>query len=103
MSRAYLSPQAKVDSLEIWLRIAEDNRDAADGLIETFNHKLALLADLPGLGPVREDLGPSLHSFPVGKYLVIYRPVRGGIEAVRILHGARDLRRIFRRRRGRRR
>lgn len=29
-------------------------------------------------------------------YLIFYRPIDGGVEVLRILHGARDIERIFR-------
>ena len=41
-----------------------------------------------------------MRSFPVKRYrnyLIFYRPSRDGIEVIRILHGARDFRRYFRR------
>ena len=97
MGRVVRSPDSKRDTTEIWVYIAEDNFDAADRLIDLFNEKLALLADHPGLGQMRDDLAPGLRSFPVGKYLLFYRPMAGGIELVRVLHGARDLPRHFRR------
>ena len=39
-----------------------------------------------------------LRSFPVGNYLVFYRPLAegDGIAVIRVLHGARDLRHHFR-------
>ncbi|MCC7382255.1 MAG: type II toxin-antitoxin system RelE/ParE family toxin [Deltaproteobacteria bacterium] len=46
-------------------------------------------------GRSREELGPSIHSFPVGDYIIFYRPVKGGIEIARILHGARDIDALF--------
>ena len=53
---------------------------------------------MPLMGPARPELGRDLRSFPVGDYLLIYRPVKEGIELVRVVHGARNLRRIFKRR-----
>jgi toxin ParE1/3/4 len=47
------------------------------------------------MGRVRDELVPSLRSFPVGKYVIFYRPIENGIEIARILHGARDLPSIF--------
>jgi toxin ParE1/3/4 len=38
-----------------------------------------------------------LRSFPIGNYLAFYRDIAGGIELVRVLHGARKLtRKLFR-------
>lgn len=55
------------------------------------------LADRPGIGTPYEPEQPpcaGLRYCPVSrfkKYLVFYRPAAGGIEVVRVLHGARDL------------
>lgn len=100
------SRRAKVDALQIWVRIAENSFDAADKLIDLFNEKLEFIADFPGAGPARPELGNDLRSYPVGNYLIIYRALktrtgrrkRKGIEVVRIVYGARDLRRLFPRR-----
>lgn len=57
----------------------------------------ARLASMPGLGTAYDPDEPmyaGLRYFPVSRYksyLVFYRPVAGGIEVLRILHGARDL------------
>ena len=57
----------------------------------------ARLARMPGLGTrykPDEPLYADLHYFPISrfrKYLVVYRPVPGGIEVLRVLHGARDI------------
>lgn len=87
------------DAAEIWHYIAEDNPTAADRMISEFEKKLELLAQFPKMGRDRSDLSRSLRSFPVGNYLLFYRPTRAGIEVIRIAHGARDLSRRFKRRR----
>ena len=99
MRRITRSPQAKRDVMQIWLHIAERNLRAADELVDTFGQKLAMLARSPGLGPPRPELAPGLRSFPVGSYLLFYRKADGGgIELVRVIHGARDLKQVFPRR-----
>lgn len=55
-----------------------------------------MLAEMSGLGHRRDELRPGLRSVNVHPYLLFYRAVPGGIELVRVVHGARDLRRIFR-------
>jgi toxin ParE1/3/4 len=59
------------------------------------NEKLILLSESPQMGNLCDELAPLLRSFPVGKYLLFYRPVVGGIELVRIVHGARDIQNLF--------
>jgi toxin ParE1/3/4 len=94
------SPQAEEDVLEIGAYIACDSIDAALRWIDTINEKLRLLSEFSGAGTERPELGPGLRTFPVGNYLIVYRPTKDGIEFVRLLHGARNLRRLFRGRRG---
>jgi toxin ParE1/3/4 len=84
------------DILEIWSYIAEDNIGAADRLLETFDEKINMLAESPGIGRRRPELKRGIRSFRVGQYLILYQIVRDGIEIIRVLHGARNLRRIFR-------
>jgi toxin ParE1/3/4 len=55
------------------------------------------LARMPGIGTRYEPDEPlyaELRYFPVSRfrmYLVFYRPIPGGIEVLRVLHGARDI------------
>ena len=98
MGRIVRSPEADADLDEITLRIAQDSLEAALRLVDRLDGKLKLLAWMPNLGPARPELGADVRSLPLGKYLIIYRPVKGGIELVRFVHGARNLRRLFRRR-----
>lgn len=46
---------------------------------------------MPGLGRQESKLAPNLRSFPLGNYLIFYRPIEDGIAVVRVLHGARDI------------
>lgn len=91
MASVIKTDQARLDLERIWVYIAERNFDAADRLIQTIDQKLHLLAESPGLGPERPELGPSVRSYPVGNYLLFYHRVEGGIELLRVLHGARDI------------
>ena len=51
--------------------------------------------DGPGKGRYR-GAAAQLRHFPVGSYLILYyREISGGIEAVRIIHGARLLTDVF--------
>jgi toxin ParE1/3/4 len=87
------SSLAEDDYREIWHYIALDNPDAADRLLRTIDRKLRLYALHPQMGTSRGRLGRGLRSFPVGNYLVFYRIAPDGIELVRVLHGARRLKR----------
>ena len=95
MSRVIVAPQAEEDLFEIAFHIAQDNPKAAGSLLERIERICALIAASPEIGRRRKEFGPELRSFPVDRYLVFYRPVRGGVEIARVLHGARDLPSLF--------
>lgn len=95
MAAARRSPLAKADLREIADLIARDNLNAALRLLDQVDTVCQRLAEFPGMGPQRDELQPGLRSFPIGNYLLIYRAVPGGIELVRVLHGARNLDSIF--------
>jgi len=77
--------------MEVWLYVARDNPDAADRLTQDFDRHLDLLATAPMMGKSEEEFSAGLRSFPVGSYLIFYRPIEDGIELARLLHGSRDI------------
>jgi len=91
LSRVRKTVLAETDLADIWFYIALDNPDAADGLIDKIEQQSGLLARNPKLGRVRPELMEDLRSFPIGNYVVFYRPEPEGIEIVRVVHGARDV------------
>src|SRR5262245_26275861 len=95
MSSYFVSDRAKIDLIEIGLSIGKNNPKAADQIIEDIVAKFSLLAEFPHIGRSREELSLNLRSFPVGKYLVFFRPREGGVDIVRIIYGARDIPTIF--------
>ncbi len=93
MRQIIRSPEARDDLAKIWLyiAIAQDNQAVADQLLESINQKFLLLSDSPLMGRERQDLAVGLRSFPAGSYVIFYRPIDGGIDVVRLLHGARNV------------
>lgn len=89
--RLLTTPRAARDILEIGSHIAQDSGRAADRLLRSIDAKLKLLARSPKLGRRREELAPDLRSFPVAPYVVFYRHIHGGVQIIRVLHGARDI------------
>ena len=71
--------------------IVEDSENRADAFIDSIDRKLHELADSPHIGRSRTELLAGLSSFPFGRYIIFYLIVPGGIEIVRVLHGARDI------------
>ena len=76
--------------------IAEDSENRADAFIDSIDRKLHELADSPHIGRSRSELLAGLSSFPFGRYIIFSLIIPGGIEIVRVLHGARDIEPQFR-------
>lgn len=89
------SPRATQDAREIWLYIAADEVAHADVWLERVPDKLDDLAATPAIGTPRDELLPRLRSRTLGNYRIFYRELAaGGIEVLRIIHAARDLRQM---------
>jgi toxin ParE1/3/4 len=97
MATIVRSPESRQDILEIAHYIALDNPSAAEQLVDQFDDVLNMLARNPLAGRIRDDLAKDLRSFAVKSYILFYRAKIDGIELVRVLHGARDLRQLFKR------
>ena len=95
MLRILKSPEAANDLDEIWWYIAQDNPGNADKLIDEIESTSRKLARFKSMGRNRDELHLGLQSFPVGKYLIFYMPINGGIEIVRVLHGMMDIDALF--------
>jgi toxin ParE1/3/4 len=85
-------PQARLDLIDIWNYIADDNEAAADRMLDRIGGVLQMQSEQPKAGRERPELAPRLRSFPVGNYLLFYLPLprghRPGARAER-LHGYR--------------
>jgi toxin ParE1/3/4 len=95
-SRVQRTAQAEQDLIEIWTYIARRNSGAADRLLDVLDRKSRALARDPRMGAARDDIAPGLRHFPAGKYLILYRDLKDGIEVVRYIHGMRRLQELFR-------
>ncbi len=83
--------QAEDDLIVIAVYIAKDNPLAADRVLDALEERTELLAEFPRLGAERPDIAAGVRAFPVGRYLILYREIEGGVEIVRYAHGARRL------------
>ncbi len=95
MASYVITPLARADLDGIWDYVAADNPTAADRLLERFQDTFSILASHPLMGEARDALRPGLRSFSVLKYVVYFQVVEDRLTIVRVLHGARDVRRLF--------
>jgi len=88
-------PLAETDILDIWDHIADDSVVAANRWVDRLDEQFQILATQPMMGRSRDELATGVRSFSFGRYVVFYMPLKGGIDVVRVLHGARDIDAIF--------
>lgn len=96
MSRFVLTPAARADLTEIFDYISRDNPNAARRVLDELRGAMLKLAEMPEMGHYRSDLADEpLRFWPVYSYLIIYRPEERPLQVVRVLHGARDIRKLL--------
>jgi len=99
MSRVLRRPATVRDLVRIARHIKRDNEEAAERFLEATEATFHRLAINPTLGRPRHfQRKPGLRSWQVQgfeNYLVFYKPLPDGVEIKRVLHGARDLRRLL--------
>ncbi len=96
------SSRAREDLMEIYLTIGMDNVDAAERVYTAIEERIASLVLNPRMGVRRSEIAPSARMLVYGMYLVLYETwpdtdhgALDSIEIVRIVHGNRDLTRLF--------
>jgi plasmid stabilization system protein ParE len=96
MRSVVFSPAAEQDLADIWGYIACDNPAAADKLLRLIDETLSKRAEMPGIGHRRTDVtDPRYSFFTVRPYVLAYRFDDVSLTVVRVLHGARDFRKVL--------
>lgn len=92
MSGYAFHPEAFADLDEIWEYIAEDNIDAADGVLADIHSTLTTLAASPHIGHRRADLTGRPLRFHVARdeYLIAYVADERPLWVVAVFHGRRN-------------
>ena len=98
MKRYIISADARADLDEIWDYIAGgSSAEVASRFLWNLYDTFASLRQSPSAGVLMPDLGAGTRKFPMGQYLIYYRPMRGKVLIWRVLHGKRAQRRALRR------
>lgn len=85
------------DLADIFVYLGQTRVDSAHRFLREAEATLRRLAEFPGTGARYEADDPLFEGLRVSpisrfkKYVVCYRPIEGGIEVLRVLHGARDV------------
>jgi toxin ParE1/3/4 len=86
------APEADDDLEAIVDYIARDKPRAAREWLLKIRETCEILASQRALGEERKGFGVAgCRSFSVGQYVVFFRPIDGGIEVSRVIHGSRDM------------
>jgi plasmid stabilization system protein ParE len=64
------------DLMEIARYIAKRNLSAAERFIDSVHETGELVASQPEMGRARDELAPGLRSFPIGAFVLFYRPAQ---------------------------
>ena len=94
MPRYSVATEAQRDLDDIWVFIAQKDVDAARRMLAAIRERFPPLGRFPELGR-SADFAPDLRRFAAPPYVIFCRPVEGGVEIVRVLHGARNLDEVF--------
>ncbi len=89
------APEAREDLREIEEYIAQDNPQAAVDFVGRLTERFAELAEFPGSGRKRDDIRPGYRGVSVKDYLIFYRVSGEVVEIMHVLHGRRDLPKLF--------
>lgn len=101
MGMVVRKPEADSDLLHLFVFLGRGSVLSANRFLQAADQTCARLADMPGLGSECESDHPALDGLrlmPIrgfAKYLILYRPIRDGIEVIRVFHGSRDLEGLF--------
>jgi toxin ParE1/3/4 len=91
MSKVRHTALARADLIRIWVDIALDDPAAADRVYDCLDARVKILQRFPEAGMARPDIAKDARVLVESPYLIVYRLVSGGVQIVRVLHGARDI------------
>jgi len=91
MTRYLLRPRAQRDLEEIWTYTAGTWSPAqAETYVRQVQHSCRMIAVDPRLGRSCDDIRAGYRKFRSGSHFLFYRPIKDGVEIVRILHFSMD-------------
>ena len=99
--RIQLTPQASNDLDNEFDYLAERNTEAARRFYAAAQETFSSLAEIPGTGVLRDYQNPQFAGMRMRaikgfrNYLAFYLTTDDSIQVLRVLHGARDIERIF--------
>lgn len=93
--RFALTPDARVDLLDIGEHIGRDNPDRAVTFVNELLERSEQVAELPQVYRLRPEWGESVRSARHGNYLILFETGDEGVTILRYLHSRRNITRIL--------
>jgi len=90
-----LTADAEADLDDIFDYVAEDSATAAFGLVSMLRAKALRIGQAPRAYPARSNYGNGIRASFSGSYVILFRVQHDRVEILHIVHGARDLKRLF--------
>ncbi len=102
IARVVTREAARRDLIEHFVFLGENaSVNVARRFLQALHASFEGLSQMPELGAKRAFRNPrffTVRMWPVKgfeRYLIFYRPIDDGVEILRVLHGARDIERLF--------
>src|SRR5450755_62282 len=101
LRRIVRRPAADRDLIDCFVYIGRDSEESATRFLQAAEETFLELARMPGMGLVTSFTSSAdrdmrrwrIRGFE--NFLIFYFPIENGIEVVRVLHGAREIERLF--------
>lgn len=74
---------------------AEQNVEAGERLLRSFNDKCVNLRQFPNMGKSYGDLRPGLRGIPMNGYIIFYRATEEELRILRVISGKQEFTKEF--------
>ena len=91
----FLTPAAEADLISIGDWLSEHNPELALPYIRKLRDAASAIGEFPGAGAPRPHWGADVRIRIMDRYIIAYRIRSERVEVLRIVHGSRDLDRLF--------
>jgi toxin ParE1/3/4 len=101
LRRVIRRPAANRDLIDCFEYIGTDSEESATRFLRAAEDTFLALARMPGMGVAisfSDSRDRNLRRWRIRgfeNFLIFYRPLEDGIEVIRVLHGAREIERLF--------
>jgi len=101
LRRVIRRPAANRDLIDCFAYIGKDSEESAARFLQAAEDTFLALARMPAMGVAtsfsdsRDRMLRRWRIRGFENFLIFYRPLEDGIEVIRVLHGAREIERLF--------